>query len=95
MARNYFKHFEALVTKFTKPAKTKKPRKQYTGGKRWTEEERMIVFGLVKLGASDEQISEILSSHSNVRTSKAIEVARCRIFKEMKPGKKYHFVVEL
>jgi acetylglutamate kinase len=96
MARNYFKHFEALVANFKKPEeKQTKTRKRYTGGKRWRQEERLIVVGMVQLGATNKQIAEVLCNHGNRRTEVAVQVEKSRLFKDKKPGKKYHFTIEL
>lgn len=96
MARNYFKHFEALISTFKKeePKKTK-ARNPASSWKRWRQEERLIVFGMTQLGATNKQIAEVLSKHGNSRTEKAIQVEKSRLFKGKKAGNKYHFVIEL
>jgi len=80
-----------LFVKQQKP----KTRRAYTGGKKWTEEQRMLLVAMIRLGASNKTISETFKELRLVRSEKAIEVAKSRFQTELKAGKTYYFKIEM
>lgn len=80
-----------LFVKKQKP----KARREYTGGKKWTEEQRMLLVSMIRLGASNKTISETFKELNLVRSEKAIEVAKSRFQTELKAGKTYYFKIEM
>lgn len=85
---------KSFITGLFVKTEAKKTR-QYNGGKKWTQEERMILVGMARLGATNQEISKTLTKLGNVRTEKAIEVAKSKFFTSLESGKSYYFKIDV